>query len=603
MSFFQKTPESILADVFGYDAFRGHQADVIHGLIAGKDAAVIMPTGAGKSLCYQIPSLIRPGVGIVISPLIALMDDQIAAARSVGISAAALHSAMPPQDVYDVEQALQSGVLDLLFVAPERANTPGFQTLIARCQVALIAIDEAHCVSQWGHDFRPDYRQLGQLCAQLEGVPRAALTATADVRTQGDILAQLSIAPDRLFVSGFDRPNLFYDVKLKAKPMEQLRNFLTGQPEGAAGIIYCQTRNRVDEVAAALASDGYDALPYHAGLDPAIRSANQARFLREDGIIMVATVAFGMGINKPDVRFVAHLDLPKTIEAYYQETGRAGRDGEPATAWMVYGGSDVAQARRFIMQAASHEEQKQIELSRLNALIAYCETVECRRTPLLGYFGDDHAGACGQCDTCLSPPEQIDITEEMQKLLSAVYRTGQRYGLHYVVDVLRGQGGEKAEKFGHDQLPLYGLGENKPKSAWLAVGQVALSKGYLVDNGEGYGGLALTPEAKPALKGETSVFMRKETLQAKGKAKAEKTKVALDIPATAQPLFDELKLWRTSQAKAQDVPAYVIFPDATLKAIAVHRPQSEDELLEINGVGAKKIEKYGAHVLNTVAEH
>jgi ATP-dependent DNA helicase RecQ len=602
MSFFQKTPESILSDVFGYDAFRGHQADVIHGVIAGKDAAVIMPTGAGKSLCYQIPAVIRQGVGVVISPLIALMDDQIAAARSVGISAAALHSAMPPQDIYDVEQALQAGVLDLLFVAPERANTPSFQTLLSRCQVALIAIDEAHCVSQWGHDFRPDYRQLGQLCAQLEGVPRVALTATADVRTQADILAQLSIEQDRLFVSGFDRPNIFYHVGLKAKPMEQLRSFLASQPDGAAGIVYCQTRNRVEDVATALSAAGYAALPYHAGLEPEVRRANQARFLREDGIIMVATVAFGMGINKPDVRFVAHLDLPKTIEAYYQETGRAGRDGEPATAWMVYGGSDVAQARRFITQSASHDDQKQIELGRLNALIAYCETVECRRRPLLGYFGDDHAGACGQCDTCLTPPEQIDISLEMQKLLSAVYRTGQRYGLHYVVDVLRGQGGEKAEKFGHDQLPLYGLGDDKPKAAWLAVGQAALSKGYLVDNGEGYGGLALTAEAKPALKGETPVFMRKETLQSKGKAKAEK-KAALDVPENAQPLFHELKLWRTAQAKAQDVPAYVIFPDATLKAIAVHRPQSEGELLEINGVGAKKIEKYGAHVLSTVAQH
>lgn len=603
MTFFQKTPESILSDVFGYDAFRGHQSEVIHGVIAGKDAAVIMPTGAGKSLCYQIPAMIRPGVGVVISPLIALMDDQVAAARSVGITAAALNWSMDPQDVYDAEQALQADALDLLFVAPERANTQSFQTLLSRCSVSLIAIDEAHCVSQWGHDFRPDYRQLGGLCAQLEGVPRVALTATADTRTQHDILQQLSIAEDRLFVSGFDRTNIFYSVGVKTKPMEQLRSFLSTQPDGAAGIVYCQTRNRVDEVAAALANDGYQALPYHAGLEPRIRSANQARFLREDGIIMVATVAFGMGINKPDVRFVAHLDLPKTIESYYQETGRAGRDGEPATAWMVYGGSDVAQARRFITQSEAGDAQKQQEMARLNALIAYCETVECRRRPLLSYFGDRHEGKCGQCDTCLSPPDQIDISEDMQKLLSAVYRTGQRYGLHYVVDVLRGQGGEKAEKFGHDQLSLYGLGEDKPKATWLAVGQVALSKGYLVDNGEGYGGLGLTADARPALKGDMPVFMRKDTLQSKAKVKTAKKKAALDVPPEAQPLFDALRVWRTTEAKAQDVPAYVIFPDATLKAIAVHRPSSDAELLEINGVGAKKIEKYGEDVLSAITAH
>lgn len=603
MSFFQKTPESILADVFGYDAFRGHQSDVIHGIIAGKDAAVIMPTGSGKSLCYQIPALLRPGVGVVISPLIALMDDQVAAARSVGISAAALNSTMDPQDVYQVEQALQDGALDLLFIAPERANTPSFQTLLSRCNVALIAIDEAHCVSQWGHDFRPDYRQIGGLCARLEGVPRVALTATADVRTQSDILQQLSIADDRLFVSGFDRTNIFYNVGVKTKPMDQLRSFLSSQPEGAAGIVYCQTRNRVNEVAAALVGDGYNALPYHAGLDPATRSGNQAKFLREDGIIMVATVAFGMGINKPDVRFVAHLDLPKTIEAYYQETGRAGRDGEPATAWMVYGGSDVAQARRFITQSGAEDAQKQLEMTRLNALIAYCETVECRRRPLLSYFGDKHEGKCGQCDTCLSPPDQIDISEDMQKLLSAVYRTGQRYGLHYVVDVLRGQGGEKAEKFGHDKLGLYGLGEAKPKASWLAVGQVALSKGYLVDNGEGYGGLCLTAEAKPALKGETPVFMRKDTMQSKAQIKTSKKKSTIDLPPEAEPLFEVLRAWRRDEAKAQDVPAYVIFPDATLKAIAMHRPATAEDLLAIAGIGAKKIEKYGGDVLSAVGAH
>lgn len=606
MSFFQKTPEAILSDVFGYDAFRGHQAEAIHGLVAGKDAAVIMPTGAGKSLCYQIPAMIRPGVGVVISPLIALMDDQVAAARAVGISAAALNSTMAPQDVYDVEQALQAGVLDLLFVAPERANTPRFQTLLARCTVALIAIDEAHCVSQWGHDFRPDYRQLGQLCAQLEGVPRAALTATADVRTQADILAQLSIPEERLFVSGFDRPNIKYHVGLKTKPMDQLRGFLTTQPDGVAGIVYCQTRNRVDEVAASLGSDGYQALPYHAGLDAEVRTRNQARFLREDGIIMVATVAFGMGINKPDVRFVAHLDLPKTIEAYYQETGRAGRDGEPATAWMVYGGSDVAQARRFITQSGAGEMQKDAELSRLNALIAYCETLECRRKPLLRYFGDSYDGACGHCDTCLHPPDQIDVTEDMQKLLSAAIRTGQRYGLKYLADVLRGEGGERAVQFGHDQLALYGIGAAQAQTYWVSIGQLALAKGYLGDNGEGFRGLALMANAKPALKGEMPLFMRKETLQTIGKGKgktAGKKKAVIDLPSDAQHLFDELKIWRTGQAKAQDVPAYVIFPDATLKAIAIHRPKTQQELLEINGVGVKKIEKYGADVLGAVSQH
>lgn len=591
-----QSPQSILEEVFGYTQFRGHQASVIDGLIAGKDAALIMPTGAGKSLCYQIPAMIRPGVCVVVSPLIALMDDQVAAARAVGVTAVALNSTIAPGEAYEIEQALAAGVYDLLFIAPERANTPGFQSLLQRCQVSLIAIDEAHCVSQWGHDFRPDYRQLGQLCNQLPGAPRVALTATADVRTQQDILVQLGISQDRLFVSGFDRSNLFYQVGLKTKPMDQLRSFLATQADGAAGIVYCQTRNRVDDVAAALQKDGYDALPYHAGLDAAVRSHNQARFLREESVIMVATVAFGMGINKPDVRFVAHLDLPKSIEAYYQETGRAGRDGDPATAWMVYGGSDVAQARRFIAQSQANDEQKAVDLTRLSALISYCETLECRRKPLLRYFGDEYDSKCQTCDTCLSPPAQIDVTQDMRKLLSAAFRTGQRYGLHYVVDVLRGQGGEKVERFEHDKLSVFGVGAEKTKSAWLAIGQLALAKSYLVDNGEGYGGLTLTPEARPVLKGEVPVFMRKETLQMTGKDKPQK-KPALDVPPDAEPLFIALKEWRTAQAKSQDVPAYVIFPDATLKAIAVHKPQTAEDLLSISGIGAKKAERYGEDVL------
>jgi len=598
MSAFGRTPEAVLKDVFGYDAFRGVQAAVIHGLIAGKDAAVIMPTGAGKSLCYQIPALIRPGVGIVISPLIALMNDQMAAARSVGIEAAALNSAMSFDEVLAAERALEAGALDLLFVAPERANLQAFHALIQRCQVALIAIDEAHCVSQWGHDFRPDYRQLGPLLNLLEGVPKVALTATADSRTQVDIAQQLSIAQDRLFVSGFDRPNITYEVGLKKKPMDQLRAFLKRQPEGACGIVYCQTRNRVDVVAGSLAADGYNVLPYHAGLDNAQRARNQARFLREDGIIMVATVAFGMGINKPNVRFVVHYGLPQSIEAYYQETGRAGRDGEPAVAWMMYDGSDVVR-RRYGANSAQSDIQKEAELRSLNALLGYCDTVDCRREPLLSYFGERYKGPCNTCDNCVHSPEQIDVTEDMQKLLSAAYRTGQRYGIHYIADILRGTCDDKAARFGHDQLSLYGIGADQSKPYWLSIGQVALTKGYLIDNGEGYGGLKLTGEARAALKGETQVTMRKERLEAKPKKTRRKADIE-DLPLDAKALFDALKAWRLGQAKEQDVPAYVIFPDATLKAIAVHKPQSEAELLEISGVGAKKMERYGAGVLEVI---
>ncbi|MEM9879156.1 MAG: DNA helicase RecQ [Pseudomonadota bacterium] len=599
MDLVRNTPEAVLKDVFGYDAFRSAQGEIIDGLIAGKDAVVIMPTGAGKSLCYQIPALIRPGVCIVISPLIALMDDQVAAARSFGMRATALNSAQEFDSTIAAENALESGALDLLFVAPERANLPSFHELISRCDVALIAIDEAHCVSQWGHDFRPDYRQLGPLLDMLRGVPRVALTATADSRTQIDIAEQLGIAQDRLFVSGFDRPNITYQVGLKNNPMQQLRRFLAAQEDGAAGIVYCQTRNRVDEVAKALATDGHTALPYHAGLEPEIRARNQSRFLREDGIIMVATVAFGMGINKPDVRFVAHLDLPKTIEAYYQETGRAGRDDLPATAWMVYGGSDVAQARRFILQSDADETQKKLELSRLNALISYCETADCRLEPLLSYFGERYKGPCTACDNCLSPPEQIDITVDMQKLLSAAIRTGEVYGFHYLVDVLRGQAGEKAVRFGHDQLKLYGIGAKEPKSYWLSVANVALAKKYLVENDKGFGGLKLTPAGWDAIKGAIPLTMRKERLEAGSKKKLRKAAVG-DLPLDAQALFTSLKAWRLGEAKAQDVPAFVIFGDATLKAIAVHKPQSEAELLEISGVGAKKIERYGTQLLSEI---
>ncbi|MEM7570874.1 MAG: DNA helicase RecQ [Pseudomonadota bacterium] len=576
-----QTPQSILKSVFGYDQFRGHQAEVIDAVVSGQSAAVIMPTGAGKSLCYQIPALLRQGTAIVISPLIALMDDQVAAAHAVGIKAAALNSAMPYDAQIAAEEALRSGALDLLFVAPERANLPGFHRLLMASDVALFAIDEAHCVSEWGHDFRPDYRQLGQLCDAFPGVPRIALTATADERTRADILEQLAIPNDQLFVSGFDRENIFYDVALKTSPMSQLKTFLRGQEQGSTGIIYCQTRNKTEEVAASLARDGYDAIAYHAGLEASDRTQRQARFLREDGLIMVATVAFGMGINKPDVRYVVHMGLPKSIEAYYQETGRAGRDGLPAQALLLWGAQDIVQARWFIQNSDAPDAQKAVDLSRLQTLIDYCETLECRRVPLLRYFGDPYEGPCKNCSTCLSPPEQEDVTEAMRMLLSAVYRTGQSFGLHYVVDVLRGSDQDKIRKFGHDALSVFGIGKELAKSDWLDLGKLAQTKGYLQE-GE-HRAQHLTAAARPVLKGEEQVFQRKE--RARKAAKASKRRASIDLPPEAQTLFEELRAWRTQQAKAQGVPAYVIFPDATLEAIALHRPQSEEELLEINGVG------------------
>ncbi|MEO0412820.1 MAG: DNA helicase RecQ [Pseudomonadota bacterium] len=589
------TPQSILKTVFGYDAFRGHQAAVIDAVVRGEHAAIIMPTGAGKSLCYQIPAVLRQGTAVVVSPLIALMDDQVAAAHAVGIKAAALNSSMPHQAQIEAEEALRSGDLDLLFVAPERANLPGFHRLLLASEVALFAIDEAHCVSEWGHDFRPDYRQLGQLCDAFPGVPRIALTATADERTRLDILEQLAIPASQLFVSGFDRDNIFYDVALKNSPSDQLKAFLKTQAEGCAGIVYCQTRNKTEEIAAALERAGYHAIAYHAGLEGEERSRRQARFLREDGLIMVATVAFGMGINKPDVRFVVHMGLPKSIEAYYQETGRAGRDGLPAHALMLWGAQDIVQARWFIQQSGAPDAQKAVELARLQTLVDYCETLECRRIPLLTYFGDDYQGPCNTCDTCLAPPEQEDVTDAMRKLLSAVYRTEQRFGLHYVVAVLRGEGDEKISRFGHDTLGVFGLGKDVPKAEWLDLGKLAQTKGYL-EEGE-HRAQRLTNAARPVLKGEEQVFQRKERVR-KGAAKAKKKRsAAIDLPPEARQVFDRLRAWRSQQAKAQAVPAYVIFPDATLKAIALHCPLNEAELLQISGVGQKKVERFGHEVL------
>jgi len=585
-----RSADEVLTQVFGFNAFRGHQGDIVADVCAGRDVLAIMPTGAGKSLCYQVPALVRPGCAIVVSPLIALMADQVRGLRAYGVRAAALNS--QSDDSSATIAALHDGELDLLYVAPERASQPGFQTLVRRVEVALVAIDEAHCVSQWGHDFRPDYRQLRQFCDLLEGVPRVALTATADAVTRLDILDQLGIAPDRMVVAGFDRPNIRYEVEPKTSAMRQLEGFLATQ-RGRSGIVYTPTRAITDRVAETLAKDGIRALPYHAGLDAHVRARNQEVFVSGDDTVMVATVAFGMGIDKPDVRFVAHLGLPKSIEAYYQETGRAGRDGDPAVAHLLYGAEDIARARQFIAANDSSPERKAAENVRLNALIAFCETTRCRRAPLLTYFGEPAPPPCGNCDTCLSPPQLADATEAARKLLSAVYRTGQRFGVGHLVDVLRGTGGEKVRRFGHDALSVFGIGSDVPANNWQALARQLEASEALVRDPD-HGGLMLGPNARPILKGETTVALREQAPTRR------RDRAAAATPTADTPLFEALRQVRRELAAASGVPPYVVFHDATLRAMAAERPRSLDDLGRITGVGARKLEAYGAAFLTAL---
>ena len=598
-----ETPLEVLRRVWGYPEFRGEQARIIDAVVAGRDAIVLMPTGAGKSLCYQVPALVRRGTGIVISPLIALMQDQVDALAALGVRAAFLNSTQDPDARRDVERAFLAGELDLLYLAPERLAAASTKELLDRGEIALFAIDEAHCVSQWGHDFRPDYLGLSVLAERWPGVPRIALTATATLATRKDIQSRLGLAGADWFVSSFDRPNIRYRIAPKEQPMRQLLDFIRTEHSGDAGIVYCLSRASVEKTAEALAGAGIEALPYHAGLDAATRRRHQARFLREDGVVMVATIAFGMGIDKPDVRFVAHLDLPKSVEGYYQETGRAGRDGLPSTAWMAYGLQDVVQQRRMIEQSEGSLAHRRSLSAHLDAMLALCETVSCRRVQLLAYFGEAYRGEqCGNCDTCLDPPEAWDGTIPAQKLLSTVVRLDrerrQRYGAGHLIDILLGRENDRIIQQRHDQLATFGIGTELSEQEWRGVVRQLLAQGLLAVGDDGYGTLRITEASADVLSGRRAVHLRRETA---GRALARtKTKAAADLPGEAASLFEALRTWRASTAREQEVPAYVVFSDATLRGIAVSRPGSLDELASVSGVGAKKLDTYGAAVLEIV---
>ncbi|HET6436298.1 MAG TPA: DNA helicase RecQ [Xanthomonadaceae bacterium] len=590
-----------LRHVFGFEAFRGEQEAIVDHVAGGGDALVLMPTGGGKSLCYQLPALLREGTAIVVSPLIALMQDQVEALRQLGVRAAFLNSTLSGTEGDAIERQLLAGELDLLYVAPERLLTSRFLSLLERSRLALFAIDEAHCVSQWGHDFRPEYRELTLLHERWPDVPRIALTATADAPTRNEIVERLALRAARQFVSSFDRPNIRYTVVPKHDGKRQLLDFLAAH-RGDSGIVYCLSRRKVEATAAFLAERGIVALPYHAGLDAAVRAAHQRRFLREDGIVMVATIAFGMGIDKPDVRFVAHTDLPKSMEGYYQETGRAGRDGEPAEAWLAYGLGDAVLLGRMIEEGEAGEERKRLERRKLDALIGYCESTGCRRQTLLAYFGEAHPGACGHCDNCLVPPQSWDGTEAARKALSCVYRTGQRFGAAHLVDVLRGADTAKVRQFGHDQLSTYGIGTELDAKQWRSVFRQLVAMGLLEADVEGHGALRLTAASAAVLRGERTLSLRADPPR---KARRERGGDAIsappELPPEALPRFEALRAWRAEAARAQNVPAYVIFHDSTLRAIALAQPRDTDALAGISGVGAGKLERYGEAVLAALA--
>ncbi|GAA0314587.1 DNA helicase RecQ [Actinoallomurus spadix] len=595
----------VLRRVFGYEEFRDGQREIIEHVVAGGDALVLMPTGGGKSLCYQIPALVRKGVGVVVSPLIALMQDQVDALRALGVRAWFLNSTQDPDERRTVEAAFTAGELDLLYLAPERLRLESTLRLFDRADISLFAIDEAHCVAQWGHDFRPDYLALSVLHERRPDVPRIALTATATPATHREITARLNLEDARHFVASFDRPNIQYRIVPKREPKRQLLEFLRTEHPGDAGIVYCLSRASVEKIAAFLVENDVTALPYHAGLDPATRAANQARFLREDGVVMVATIAFGMGIDKPDVRFVAHLDLPKSVEGYYQETGRAGRDGLPSTAWMAYGLQDVVQQRKLIESSEGDAAHRRRLAAHLDSMLALCETVECRRTQILAYFGQEGA-TCGNCDTCLSPPESWDGTEAAQKVLSTVVwlsRRRQKFGAGHIVDILLGKKTPKIIQNDHDTLTVFGIGSDLSDAEWRGVVRQLLAQGLLAVEGD-YGTLVLTDASAAVLRGERQVPMRREPARPAPKAaKAAKAgrAAAADLPEEALPVFERLRAWRAATAKEQGVPAYVIFHDATLREIATRAPGSLDELSSVNGVGESKLAKYGPQILDTLA--
>ena len=585
----------LLNSVFGHPVFRGAQAEIVGHVAGGGDALVLMPTGGGKSLCYQLPALLREGTALVVSPLIALMQDQVAALKQLGVRAAFLNSTLDGREVNACERALRNGELDLLYVAPERLMMPRMLDCLAESRIALFAIDEAHCVSQWGHDFRPEYLQLSVLHERFPAVPRVALTATADPQTRDEIIRRLALDDARVFISSFDRPNIRYTIVDKQDARAQLLHFIREEHDGDAGIVYCLSRKKVDETAAWLKSHGVRALPYHAGMDAAARAENQNRFQREEGIVVVATIAFGMGIDKPDVRFVAHLDLPKSIEGYYQETGRAGRDGAPADAWMAYGLGDVVQQRRMIDQSEGSEDYRRVSVAKLDALLGLCETAGCRRMRLLGYFGE--AGSpCGNCDTCLEPPQIWDATEAARKALSCVYRTGQRFGAMHLIDVLRGRTTDRITQWDHQRLNVFGLGADLDEASWRNVFRQLAALGYVQPDHEAWGALKLTEASRAVLKGEQRVEMR-QVVARKGRA-AKTRRAASPGPAAADGgLLERLKAWRTAQAREQGVPAYVIFHDRTLAEIAAAKPADMDALGVLSGIGAKKLERYGPALL------
>jgi ATP-dependent DNA helicase RecQ len=592
--------QKTLLDVFGYAAFRGEQQAIVEHIVAGGDALVLMPTGGGKSLCYQLPALLRDGVGIVVSPLIALMQDQVDALKQLGVSAAFLNSSLDATSARDVYSRLYRGDLKLLYVAPERLMQDSFIALLDSLQaendIALFAIDEAHCVSQWGHDFRPEYRALTLLHQRYPDIPRIALTATADAPTRAEIVERLALEQAQHFVASFDRPNIRYRVALKDNARKQLQVFLETEHPNDAGIVYCLSRKKVDETAAWLKERGWDALPYHAGLDAATRNKNQRRFLLEEGVVMVATVAFGMGIDKPNVRFVAHLDLPKSLEGYYQETGRAGRDGLPANAWMVYGLGDVVSMRQMLMSGEAPEERKRVELQKLDALLGFCESTDCRHQSVLRYFGEEHPGDCAQCDNCLTPVDTWNATQAAQMALSCVYRTGQRFGVVHLIDVLLGKTTPKIEQFNHQQLSTFGIGKDLLQQQWSSVYRQLVSAGLLTVDMEGYGGLRLTEIARPVLKGQQEIWLRRDADPAKRKtSKAESGSRLREAFAGANedPLWQALKAKRMELAREQGVPPYVIFHDSTLLEMLEQRPTSLIALSQISGVGQAKLTRYG----------
>jgi ATP-dependent DNA helicase RecQ len=612
------SPLSILSEVFGYEQFRGPQAAIVDHVVGGGDALVLMPTGGGKSLCYQVPAIARQraghGVAIVVSPLIALMHDQVGALHEAGVDAALLNSSLSGEEANAVEQRLRRAEMTMLYAAPERLTTPRFlaqlDALHEQGKLSMFAIDEAHCVSQWGHDFRPEYRALTVLHERFPGVPRIALTATADGLTRADIVERLQLEDARQFVSSFDRPNIRYRLVEKKDPTTQLLRFIEQEHEGDAGIVYCQSRKRVEEIAQTLCEQGIDALPYHAGLDAQVRQRNQDRFLRDDGVVMAATIAFGMGIDKPDVRFVAHVDMPKNIEGYYQETGRAGRDGLPAQAWMAYGLQDVVNQRRMIDESPAGEEFKQVMRGKLDALLALAEATDCRRVRLLGYFGEA-SQPCGNCDNCLSPPNVWDGTDAARKLLSTIYRVQQQSGISFgaghVMDILRGKKSDKVAQFGHDRVSTFGLGAEFSESQLRGVLRQLIATGALEVDAQTFNTLRLTAGSRAVLKGEQAVMLREALATPAGSRKRRErgaqapAAVAAGLTAEGQERFTALKAWRAEVARAHNLPAYVIFHDATLAAIAALDPRSVHELQGVSGIGAKKLEAYGEEVVRVLA--